>query len=135
MAHKGGVLFLYYAWKRLKSVDKRTIEGRIAKTMWQKVWFDVAKIALACTFIATVVVSLSGMMPPELHDLAAMISVLYSGRTASSVVFSGGLGVVSTVTVALNIHWLSKNLDLLDYSLRIAETRALKKTVRKERGW
>ena len=128
-------MFLYYSWKRLQSIDKRRIEGRIAKTMWQKVWFDIAKITLACAFIATVMISLGGMMPPELRELASLISIIYSGRTASSVIFSGGLGVISTVTVVFNIHWLARNLDLLDYSLRIAETRALKKTVRRERRW
>jgi len=117
-------------WRRLQDVDKRRIEGRLAKALWRRVGFDIAKIALLAFLLAIIILSLSDVMPPQMAELAAAIRQLYAGRTVSSLIFSGGLGGVSGATLALNLYSLPKTLKLLDDSVRTAERHVMKKSVR-----
>jgi len=118
------------AWRCFRDVDKRRIEVKLAKALWRKIWFDIGKIALSAAFLIVVALSVSGLMPSQLADLGAMIKYLYSGKTVMDVFFSAGLGVISGLTLGLNIYLLPRTYSLLNYSLRIAERHAMKKTVR-----
>ena len=115
-------------WRRLRDVDKRRLEGKVALNFWREVWWDITKIALPGTFLLLVAMSLSGLMPAGLHDLASILRSMYADASGGDFILSGGLGGVSISSIALNLYGLRKDLDLLDQTLRIAERTALKRS-------
>ena len=122
--------YLIDVCRALRDVDKRRLEGKVALHFWRQVWWGIAKIALSGSYLLAVGLSVGGFMPPQLHDLAELLKSLYSGSSGTELIFSGGLGGVSVVSIVLNLRGLKQDFDWLDRTVRVAERHALKKSVR-----
>jgi len=112
-------------------VDKRRIEGKMVVFFWRKLWLDAAKIALCGTFLVLVGLAVTGAMPAVLSDVGGLLRSLYSPAdwTLTGVLFSGGLGGITIVTLGLNLWGFRGTIDLLTQSLKIAERHAMKQSM------
>jgi len=123
------MMYIIEVWRALEDVDKRRLEGKVALHFWRQVWWGIAKIALSGSYLLAVGLSVAGFMPPQLHELGELLKSLYSGSSGTELIFSGGLGGVSVLSIMLNYLGLRKDFDWLDRTLRIAERHALKESV------
>ena len=121
----------FETWRRIQNVDKRTIEGQMASFFWRKLWLDAGKISLCVAFLTLVVLSVTGAMPTTLSGLGILLRSLYSPAewTPAGVLFSGGLGGVSILTLGMNLWGFRGTIDLLNQSLKIAERHSMRKWV------